>query len=148
MSYIDYDDVIDYLYLGNMNSVNTTEIDFSLIVNCSKDLAFPNNAKECIRIAIDDDPAYSDILLEIIKTKNVLDKINNYVKNNKYVLVHCRAGMQRSCALIAIYLIKYYNMKPDAAIEYVKYRRPVAFLGSVNLEGAINDFYYSLKRDK
>jgi protein-tyrosine phosphatase len=144
MSYIDYDDIIDYLYLGNMNAVNTKEIDFSLIVNCSKDLAFPNNAKECIRIPINDDPAYSDSLLEIIENTDVLYKINNYVKNNKYVLVHCRAGMQRSCALIAIYLIKYYKMKPDAAIEYVKYRRPVAFLGSVNLESAINGFYNSL----
>ena len=145
MSYIDYDDIIDYLYLGNMNAINTTEIDFSLIVNCSKDLAFPDNAKECIRIPINDDPADSESLLELIETTNVLYKINNYVKNNKYVLVHCRAGMQRSCALIALYLIKYYKMKPDAAIEYVKYRRPVAFLGSVNLECAINGFYNSLK---
>ncbi len=146
MSYIDYDDIIDYLYLGNMNAVNTKEIDFSLIVNCSKDLAFPNNAKECIRIPINDDPAYSDSLLELIQNTDVLCKINNYVKNNKYVLVHCRAGIQRSCALIAIYLIKYYKMKPDAAIEYVKYRRPVAFLGSVNLESAINGFYNSLNQ--
>ncbi len=144
MSYIDYDDIIDYLYLGNMNAVNTNEIDFSLIVNCSKDLAFPNNAKECIRNPINDDPADSDSLLELIENTDVLYKINNYVKNNKYVLVHCRAGMQRSCALIAIYLIKYYKMKPDAAIEYVKYRRPVAFLGFVNLESAINGFYNSL----
>ena len=141
MSYIDYDDITDYLYLGNMNAVNTTEIDFSLIVNCSKDLDFPNNVKDCIRIPINDDPADSESLLELIKTTNVLVKINNYVKNNKYVLVHCRAGIQRSCALIACYLIKYYNMSPDAAIEYVRYRRPVAFLGSVNLERTISVFY-------
>jgi protein-tyrosine phosphatase len=49
--------------------------------------------------------------------------------------------MQRSCALVACYLIKYHNMKPIDAINYIKSKRRIAFFGNVNLLSTIEQFY-------
>jgi protein-tyrosine phosphatase len=141
MSYSDYDIITDFLYLGNMNSVNTQNVEFTLIVNCSKDLEESNNCKKFIRIPIDDDPDDANNLLSLINTTGVLDQIQSCIDKGENVLIHCRAGMQRSCALTACYLLKRYKMIPRVAIEFIKYRRPIAFLGTVNFQKAIDSFY-------
>jgi protein-tyrosine phosphatase len=50
-------------------------------------------------------------------------------------------GMQRSCAVVACYLIKYHGMDPIQAIDYIKSKRPFAFFGQVNFIDAINRFF-------
>ena len=46
-------------------------------------------------------------------------------------------GQQRSCAVIACYLIKYNNMNAHTAIEYCKKKRQMAFFGQVNFMDTI-----------
>jgi protein-tyrosine phosphatase len=115
-----------------------------MIVNCTKEyeISFPNNYEtKCIRISVKDDPFDSSILLSILQNTDVLEQIHTNLTNNKSVLVHCSKGQQRSCAVIACYLIGYYQMKIDKAIEYIKSKRPIAFFGNVNLMEAITEFY-------
>ena len=57
------------------------------------------------------------------------------------VLVHCYAGMQRSCAVVACYLIRYHNMNPQEAINFIKSKRSIAFAGRVNFIKTIEEFY-------
>jgi protein-tyrosine phosphatase len=76
-----------------------------------------------------------------MKEKNVLEKIYEHVSNKKPVLVHCHAGMQRSCAVVACYLIKYNYMEPTSAIQFIRFKRPIAFFGQVNFQSAIDLFY-------
>jgi protein tyrosine phosphatase len=49
--------------------------------------------------------------------------INQVVKNNKKVYVHCKNGHGRSPTLVAAYLIKFKEMEVDEAINYIKKRR-------------------------
>ena len=132
----DYDKILDRLYLGNYKSPELYGDKVSLIINCTKDLPLLPNI-ESIRIPINDDPSESDNLLQIVKNNNILELIHSTILNGESVLVHCKAGAQRSCAVIALYLIKYYDLQPIVAIQYIKKKRPIAFFGHVNFMQAI-----------
>jgi protein-tyrosine phosphatase len=145
--------IVDNLFLGNELSPEIEHFDF--IVNCTKEHEtstllykkkdnFSSNEtinNNYVRISIKDNPYESDKLLSIIKENHILEQMNCYIRNNKNVLVHCVMGMQRSCTVVAFYLIKYYNMSPEQAINFIKSKRPVAFFGNVNFRQAIHAYY-------
>jgi len=137
-----FHEIIELLFLGNAMSVNSRQ--FDMIVNCTKEseVSFPTNYEAlCVRISIKDDPQESNKLLSDIDETKILEQIDWNLKNKRSVLVHCVMGIQRSCAVVACYLIKYYKMTPVEAIAYIKSKRPIAFFGNVNLLQAIEDFY-------
>ena len=41
--------------------------------------------------------------------------------NRQSVLIHCHAGMQRSAAVLACYLIRFYKMTPEDAVNQPKF---------------------------
>ena len=89
-----------------------------LVINCTKDLE--KLTANTHRISIDDQQKSEDtislnkVIIEVIKI------INNHLKNNGNVVVHCLAGRQRSAAVVACYLIKYHDMTEYQAIDYIK----------------------------
>ena len=137
-----YDEIITNLFIGGSGAAKN-RYGFSMIVNCTKksDISFPTECKKCIRIGVDDSPKYHDKLFEFIEESQVLDKFHNALQKYNKVLVHCFAGSQRSCAVVACYLIKYYKMNVTQAIQYIKNKRPIAFYGDVNFIGAIEKCY-------
>jgi hypothetical protein len=139
-----YHQITEYLYLGNIKSVQLQNNPFTLIVNCTHDIPFPKNCKNGIRIPINDNPKECDKLLMLMNNTNVLDIIHYHIQQKQPVLVHCFAGMQRSCALTACYLMKYYQLNPIKAVEYIRSRRPVAFFDGANFWNAIQIFYVKL----
>ncbi len=137
-----FQEIIGYLFLGNSRSLEYSK--FDVIVNCTKEneVHFPTNYNPlCIRIPIKDDPYEYKKLLNILDETNVLEEIHTSIKNKKYVLVHCLMGQQRSCAVVACYLIKYHNLTPIQSIEFIISKRPIAFFGKVNFLQAIEEFY-------
>ena len=64
---------------------------------------------------------------------NITDIIHDYLKNNKVILVHCTAGSQRSCTLIAAYLMKYKKFTYQKAIDYICKKRNIAFSYGFNV---------------
>lgn len=143
------DEIVESLFLGNAKARISRSYD--MIVNCTGDIEFPPDHKgECIRIPISDTDLQSDsmILLAILHHKQVLEKMYSFIKTKRPILVHCLMGMQRSCAVVACYLIKYHNMTPQESIDYIKVRRPVAFLYNVNFLFAIEKFYDKHKESK
>jgi protein tyrosine/serine phosphatase len=131
----DVDMIVNNLYLGNYKSPDFCNGKVSLIINCTKDL--PLTETETIRIPINDDPSECDNLLQFIEDNNILEKIHSTIVGGKSVLVHCKAGAQRSCAVVALYIIKYYKTQPSEAIEYIKKHRAIAFFGHVNFMKAL-----------
>jgi len=121
-----YNEIVDYLFVGSARSLQNAA-DFSMIVNVTIDVPFPKNYANCIRIPIDDYPVDIWMFSKYMEETGILDKIHNEVINKLPVLVHCYAGSQRSSSLVAYYLIKYYGMTPDMAIEYITSKRPEAF---------------------
>ena len=140
-----FNEIIDRLFIGNSRS--TEEYEFDLVVNCTKDIPFPTTySPHCVRIAIYDDPYESESMIRQITETGVLEQIHHHITNKKTVLVHCLMGMQRSCALVACYLIRYKSLDIESAIHLIRSKRPVAFLGHVNLWNAIDAFYKNTDR--
>ena len=145
-----YNEIVSNLYLGGIKAVeNTNIIQFHMIVNLIKSSLVndkPNkNSEVYIHLPVHDSPDECDTLLDLIYKTEVLEKMHTILtKTNKYVLIHCFAGMQRSCALVACYLIKYYTMTPEEAIEYIKTKIPIYFIGQVNFMKMITMFYQNL----
>jgi protein-tyrosine phosphatase len=137
-----YDEIIDHLFIGSAKSLDEIE-NFDLIVNCTPDIfiKYPNKS---IRIPVKDNQDECNKLLQLLKDTDVLEKIKTTINNKQKVLVHCYAGQQRSCAVVACYLIKYNNMNPYTAVNYIKMKRRIAFFGEINFLSAIVNFFYTL----
>jgi protein-tyrosine phosphatase len=137
-----YDEIIDHLFIGSAAALNGSD-NFDLIVNCTPHISikYPNKT---IRIPIRDEPEECNKLLKLLSDTNVLEEINTTINNKQKVLVHCQAGQQRSCALVACYLIEYNNMNPYTAVNHIKTKRRIAFFGEINFLSAIVNFFYTL----
>jgi protein-tyrosine phosphatase len=135
------------LWLGNWNSARDIEFhqnnQINVIYNCTKNLEFADSptVKRRYRIPIDDN-------LEEVEINNlskwapeaVLHLIQEYRKGS-VILVHCAAGMQRSAATVAMFLIATENMTPEQAVTEVKARRPIAFFPHANFRKSIIAFH-------
>jgi len=74
-----------------------------LVINCTKDLPFIT--ENTIRIPIDDTPDDSKILNNHIF--KICRKMYDYLASGSPVVVHCLAGMSRSCSVVVCYLLIY-----------------------------------------
>ena len=74
-------------------------------------------------------------------------KLYHEMKEGRPVFVHCAAGMQRSPAVIAMFLIATQGMTSEQAMAFIKQRRPIAFYPSANFGEAIRGFEESLHKN-
>ena len=64
------------------------------------------------------------------KIDETVDFIQERIKNDEPIMVHCAAGIGRTGTILACYLVKYQNMSAKNAIEKVRKERP----GSIQSE--------------
>lgn len=57
-----------------------------------------------------------------------VDFIHRNASRGRTTYVHCKAGRGRSTTIVLCYLVEYKNMTPDAALDYVRARRPRVLL--------------------
>ena len=117
------------------------------IFNCTKDIPTLPTIPRQYRVPVDDNLQEQEIRNLELWSYEIVYKIMREYKRGEPILVHCAAGMQRSAASVAMFLIVAKNMTPDAAIQYIKSRRPIAFRPWVNFRAAIDGFYRSYQRD-
>jgi atypical dual specificity phosphatase len=67
---------------------------------------------------------------DIDKIDAAVDFINERIKNEDPVMVHCAAGIGRTGTILASYLIKYQNLTAKDAIAKIRQERP----GSIQSE--------------
>jgi len=143
-----YNNITTHLYLGSIESLKDSS-KFSLIVNCTKTIDFPEKTQgnqTFLRIPVNDDPAEGYNLLRFITATQVLEKIHYCRVTFRQVLVHCHAGMQRSCTIVACYLMKYYKMNVQEAIAFIKKHRPIAFYGTPTFMNDMIKFHKLLQK--
>ena len=135
--------IIPGLFLGNyLASQSSKFIDnnkIKAIVNLTPD--FPNtfdNKIDYLRIPVQNKKEYIKIFESYLPLAYKF--IDQYIENNKNVLVHCKAGHRRSVSLIVYYLMKKYGFSRKIAFDYIKEIRPTIH----NSENKIV-FYNSLK---
>ena len=142
--------IIKNLWLGNAaasrDEMFLRDNNIKVVFNCTKDLPFHASVRRQYRVPVDDNLQAEEIRnLELWSFEIVTKMINEYNEGHT-LLVHCAAGMQRSAASVAMFLIAANRMKPDEAMSYIKQRRPIAFLHSANFEKSIRGFYESFQK--
>lgn len=136
-----YNHIVKNIYIGNYKASNLESINkvpFHVIINCTPKLPFYSNKTINYRLNVKDNLSFHSNILLVQYIHKILPIIHKHIQENKKILIHCRAGMQRSAAVTACYLMKYHNLNSTDAMEYVKRKRPVAFLSGSN-------FYITIK---
>lgn len=134
----DYNLIIPNLYLGNINYANNEEFlkknKIGAIINCTKDEAFHSyfNDKPRLRLTIDDSKDPNNIKQFESEIINSIEFIDDCLKNNISVYVHCYWGLMRSATVVAAYLIKTYSMSCNDAISFIREQRPYSLSSLYN----------------
>lgn len=136
---MNYNKIVNHLYFGNL--VPRSDF-FHLIVNCTHEFPFSYFCKERVRIPVNEDEPDECKIIELLIQTNVLKKIHTCISNKENVLVHCfGVEKQRSFVIIICYLMVYYDLTPDEAIEYVHEKSFIGFLDNIRFFSTIQIFY-------
>lgn len=137
-------EILPGLWLGNSKASQDfawlKEKNITVVFNCTKDLPFHPLIKNCYRVPVDDNLQQQEIRNLELWSFEIIAKLAREYKEGTSVLIHCAAGMQRSAAVTAMYLIATQHMPSDKAISYIRERRPIAFMPMVNFGQSIRGF--------
>lgn len=96
-----------------------------LIVDASKNIPFSFDRIPGYRVPVDDAPWENDTMLSHLPV--VVRAIDDVLRHKRGVLVHCRAGMQRSATVVAAYIMWKRRMSAQQTIAFIKARKPETF---------------------
>lgn len=139
--------IINNIYLGDINGA----LDKTQLEN--------NNIKNIITVLLGGVPIFDNYNYLII---NVIDNDYNFqhnniskyftqtnefieqsIKKNENVYIHCIAGVSRSATIICAYLIWKYNMTVDEAINKIKEQRSIVN-PNIYFREQLNNYYNEL----
>ena len=116
------------------------------VFNCTKDLPFHHTMRRRYRVPVDDNLEEEEIRnMELWSFETIYKLLLEYKEGNT-ILVHCAAGMQRSAAIVAMFLMVLTGMKHEDAMLYIKDRRPIAFHQSANFLRSIQGFENNMSK--
>lgn len=131
-------EIVPHLYLSNYMDAKGVPYDF-FVINCTKNLPTVKS-QSGTRLYVDDDLRKESIDIMTQNLPLMVKYIDDHVSKGKDVLVHCAAGQQRSAAVIAAYLMKTKGFTVDQAVEFIKSKKPDAFLTGVNFRESLLAF--------
>lgn len=141
-------EIVPGLWLGNRKAALDEEWlrreGISVVFNATKDIPFAPGYRTLYRVPVDDNLEEEEIRNMELWAWEIVFKLLREYNSGKRILVHCYAGMQRSAAIIAMFLIAKYRCTTDEAIKFIKKRRPIAFHVSANFYKSIKSFEQSL----
>jgi protein-tyrosine phosphatase len=121
------------------------------VFNCTKDIPFDTSIPRQYRVPVDDSLQEPDIRNLELWSYEIVYKISHEMRraqaDGTAVLVHCAAGMQRSAASVAMYLVATQGFTTDQAVEYIKSKRSIAFHPAINFERSIRGFEASFNKE-
>jgi hypothetical protein len=134
-------EIVPRLWLGNKQAASDgdwlREHGIGVVFNCTKDWPYHPDIPRKYRVPVHDN-------LEPVEIQNMLDwapeimaKLVAEYNRGEVLLVHCHAGMQRSAAVVAMFLITKYGLTADEAMARIRQIRPIAFFPGANFERSI-----------
>lgn len=137
-------EIIPRLWLGNakasMDSEWIKKQGITVVVNCTKDRPFSPLIPIKYRVPVDDNLEEAEIRNMELWASEIAYRILRDYQQGHVILVHCAAGMQRSAAAVAFFLIAYLQGHASDVMTFIKERRPIAFHPSANFGRAIQAF--------
>ena len=145
--------ILPRLWLGNKHA--STDENFirkngiNVVFNCTKDLPFSPLIPHQYRVPVDDNLQPAEITNMANWAPEIMYKLMAEYKRGGVILVHCFAGMQRSAAVVAMFLITLSGQSASQVMPYIRSRREVAFFPEANFKQSILAFekYYYLARN-
>lgn len=146
----DAHEILPRLWLGNkaasQNDGWLRAQGITVIFNCTKDIPFISTERSLYRIPVDDNLQQDEIRNLGLWSFEIVFKIAKEYNAGNRILIHCYAGMQRSAACVAMYLIGRSRCTTDEAVQYIRTKRPIAFRPAVNFYQAIKTFESQLRQ--
>lgn len=137
-------EILPRLWLGNAKASMDPEWiqsrQVTAVFNCTKDRPFSPLIPTKYRIPVDDNLQEAEIRNMELWSSEIAYQILRAYREGHVILVHCAAGMQRSAAAVAFFLIAYLQHTAPEAMAFIKSRREIAFHPSANFERAIHSF--------
>lgn len=145
------DEIIPGIWLGNAIASQDpsfyTQRGIEAVFNCTKDLPFLPNIPRKYRLPVHDNLQDEEIRAMELAAFEVVYKLSEEHRRGP-VLVHCAAGMQRSAAVVAMFLIaRTPGMKVEDAILFIQKKRSIAFTPRPNFFKAMKAFEVAFDRD-
>jgi protein-tyrosine phosphatase len=137
-------EILPRLWLGNKTAAADEDFlrthDIRTVFNCTKHLPFHPSVQKQYRVPVDDTLEPAEIKNMFLWSPEIVYKLLAAYKRGETILVHCVAGMQRSAAVVAMFLMATMGLSAEAAMQYVRDRRAVAFFPAANFQAAIEGF--------
>jgi protein tyrosine phosphatase len=148
--YNNADEIIPGLWLGNahasMDETFLKNAKIQVVFNCTKDLPFHSSIRRRYRVPVHDNLEKEEIRNMELWSYEIVLKMYHEYNEGRPILVHCMAGMQRSPAAIAMFLIATQRMMSEQAKAFIRQKRPIAFYPSANFGESIEGFEESLNK--
>jgi hypothetical protein len=143
-------EIVPRLWLGNAKAARDDaflkEKGILTVFNCTKDIEFNPLMKRCYRVPVDDNLQAAEIRNMELWSFEIMSKLCREYREGRTILVHCAMGMQRSAAVVAMFLMTTLKITSDNAITMIREKRPIAFMPMANFGPSIKGYENSLQR--
>ena len=144
------DMIVPRIWLGNkhasMDEKFLRQHGIQTVFNCTKDLPFHHTMRRRYRVPVDDNLEEEEIRNMELWSFEIIYKLLLEYKEGNTILVHCAAGIQRSAAVVAMFLMVLTGMKHEDAMRYIKDKRPIAFHNSAHFLRSIQGFENNISK--
>lgn len=128
-------EIFPHVYLASFEDAKEFTGTDVFVINCTKDLPMIYTKGGGTRLYVDDHPN-SELTMS-----SLLPTMVRYIENaGKDVVVHCFAGQQRSATVVAAYVMRQTGWTPEQTVEFIKNKKPDAFLGGVHFMDSLTKF--------
>jgi len=140
-------EIVPRVWLGNRFAAWDGEWlkanNITVVFNCSKDLDFHDSVKKRYRVPVHDNLQADEINNMTQWSTEIAYKVLREYKAGNNILIHCAAGMQRSAAVMTIFLITLTGERAPALMSHIRRKRPIAFVPQANFRKSI-EYYDAL----
>jgi hypothetical protein len=139
------------LWLGNKKAAADSNFirraGINVVFNCTKDLPFSSLIPHQYRVPVHDNLEPEEIQNMLLWSPEIIAKLMKEYKRGGVILVHCHAGMQRSAAVVAMFIIALTGQPTEKVMGFIRSKRPIAFFPEANFKQAILGFEQQLRAE-
>jgi hypothetical protein len=140
----DVDEIIPGVWIGRWEVAHNADWlarhRIQAVFNCTKQVPFHPSIAHPYRIPVDDNLQPAEIRNMELWAPEIAVKILREFNAGHPLLIHCHAGMQRSTAACAFFLLVLTGRPLIQVMYLIQSRRPVAFRPSANFAQAMRSF--------